>query len=149
LTLFKKEEKSADAFWKEFEEKTGEKVLARGLGKYVSGWEEFAEKKLDGKLWGLLITTSGGFHFKNFAQNNLIDSLFRSALQNEPPQDKIIFIPQEKISSFELKKESKWWKKLLRSSSPQLVIMYKNDNGGEDKRLVFEAEYADNSSISI
>ena len=141
MTLFKKEEKSADAFWKEFEEKTGEKVLARGLGKYLSGWDDFAEKNLDGKLWGLVITTTGGFHFHNFAQNTLIDSLFRSASQTQILQDKTIFIPKEKISSIELQKESKWWKKLLWSSSPQLVIMYKDENGGEDKRLLFEAEY--------
>jgi hypothetical protein len=136
----KKEEKSPDIFWQEYEERTGEKILGRGLGKYVSGWDEFDEKKLKG-IWGLVITTSGGFRFHHFFQKTWMDSLFSSSSQAALPKDKTIFIPQEKIISTEFIEEKKWWKKIFTSSAPQLVIVYKDEQSGEEKRLVFEAEY--------
>jgi len=136
----KKEEKSPDTFWQEYEEKTGEKILGRGLGKYVSGWLLFDEKKLKG-IWGLVITTTGGFHFHHFFQKTWMDSLFSSPQQTELPNDKTIFIPQEKIISTEFIEEKKWWKKIFTSSAPQFVIVYKDEQSGEEKRLIFEAEY--------
>jgi len=133
----KKEEKSSDAFWLEFEQRTGEKVLSRGLGKYVSGWKEFDEKNWSG-IWGLLITTSGGFRFHHFPQNNWIDAFTRFA-EKEPPKEKTIFIPNEKIASSQLIKETRWWKKILCPSVPQFVIRC-TDEAGREERLVFEAE---------
>jgi len=136
--FLKKQEQSPDDFWQEYEEKTGEKVLSRGLGKYVSGWKEFDEKKWNG-IWGLLITTSGGFRFHHFPQNSLIDAFTRFA-EKEPPKEKTIFIPKEKIASSQLIKETKWWKKILAPSVPRLVIHY-TDEAGREERLLFEAEY--------
>ena len=151
--LFNKNEKTADLFWQEFEEQTGEKVLSRGLGKYVSGWDEFDEKKWNG-IWGLLINTSGGFRFHHFPQTSWLTALgnFGSV---KPPKEKTIFIPNEKIVSSQLIKETKWWKKILSNSAPHLVINYIEDASTEtktpenkssavsanEKRLVFEAEY--------
>jgi len=139
-----KEEKSPDTFWQEFEEKTGEKVLARGLGKYVSGWDEFDEKKWGG-LWGLIITTSGGFRFHHFPQNSWIDA-FTSFVKTDPPKEKTIFIPQEKIISSDYLIEKKWWKKILSPSQPQLVIKYK-DEAEKEQCLFFEAEYSKNQEL--
>ena len=136
--LFKKYEQSPSAFWREFEEKTGEKVLSRGLGKYVSGWQEFDEKRWGG-IWGLIITTSGGFRFHHFPQNGWIDAFTRFA-EKEPPKEKTIFIPKEKIASSQLIKETRWWKKILNPSVPQLVIRY-SDEAGRVGQLLFEAEY--------
>jgi len=136
--LFRKPEQSSEDFWREYEEKTGEKVLSRGLGKYVSGWKEFDEKKWNG-IWGLLITTSGGFRFHHFPQNSLIDAFTRFA-ETEPPKERTIFIPKEKIASLQLIKETKWWKKILSPSVPLLVIHY-TDEAGSVGRLLFEAEY--------
>ncbi|WP_461256505.1 hypothetical protein [Treponema sp. R80B11-R83G3] len=142
--LFKKDEKSSDTFWREYEEKTGEKVLTRGLGKYVSGWDEFDEKGWGG-LWGLIINTSGGFRFHHFPQYNIFDSLTQFAA-NAKGQEKTIFIPQEKIISQNITKEEKLWKRIFSGSAPQLVIEYKNESpnesGGNNKKLIFEAEYA-------
>jgi len=136
--LFKKEEKSPDMFWQEYEEKTGEKVLARGLGKYVSGWDEFDEKKWGG-LWGLVITTSGGFRFHHFPQHSWIDA-FTNFAKTDPPKEKTIFVPQEKIISSDYFAEKKWWKKILSFSPPRLVVKYM-DEAGNEKKLLFEAEY--------
>ena len=144
--LNNKQEKSPDVFWQEFEEKTGEKVLARGLGKYISGWREFDENKCKG-LWGLLITTSGGFRFHHFPQNSWLGAFSRFA-DREQPKEKTIFIPKEKIISTEVIKETKWWKKLLNPMPPHLVIRY-TDETAQKYRLIFEAEYAVNREQRI
>jgi hypothetical protein len=136
--LFRKPEQSPDSFWLEFEERTGEKVLARGLGKYVSGWDEFDEKNWGG-IWGLLITTSGGFRFYHFPQNSWIDAFTRFA-EKEQVKEKTIFIPKEKIASSQLIKETRWWKRIFAPLPPQFVIRY-IDEAGKDKQLLFEAEY--------
>jgi len=137
--LLKKPDKASENFWREYEEKTGEKVLSRGLGKYLSGWKEFDDNK-QAALWGLLINTSGGFRFHHFPQNSWIDAFTRFA-EKEPPKEKTIFIPSEKIASSQLIKETKWWKRLFTPSVPQLVIRY-TDEAGREGRLVFEAEYS-------
>jgi len=139
--LFKKDEKSPDEFWREYEEKTGEKVLARGLGKYVSGWDEFDKNRWSG-LWGLVINTSGGFRFHHFPQNSFFDALIHlAANEKEPQKEKTIFLPREKIISQALIKEEKWYKRLFIRSTPRLVINYIDESGKTEKKLVFEAEY--------
>jgi len=137
--FFKKDEKSPDKFWREYEEKTGEKILARGLGKYVSGWNEFDENKWNG-IWGLVIKTSGGFRFHHFPQNSIFDALTQFAVNDrDSPQEKTIFLPQEKIISQKIIKEEKWWKRLFSKSAPQLIINYRDET--QEKKLIFEAEY--------
>jgi len=131
----KGEGSSPDAFWREYEEKTGEKVLSRGLGKCIFGWEEFDGKKRDG-IWGLLITTSGGFRFQHFPQKSWLDA-FTHFSETEPPKDNAIFIPKEKIVSSQILKETKWWKKIFCPSVPQLVI-HCTDEAGRERRMVFE-----------
>ena len=133
--LRKKEEKTAEAFWQEFEKETGEKVLKRSLGKYISGWDEFDQNKWNG-LWGLIISTSGGFRFHHFPQYNWIDAFTRFA-EKEPPKEKTIFIPKENIISINQVREAKWWKRIFPRSVPQLVILYTGDTS-EEKRLLFE-----------
>ncbi|MCL2440419.1 MAG: hypothetical protein FWD14_01635 [Treponema sp.] len=136
--LFRKEEKSSEVFWQEYEEKTGEKILARGLGKYICGWDEFDQKKWGG-IWGLLITTSGGFRFHHFPQHTWIDAL-TSFARTDIPKEKTIFLPQDKIISSDYITEKKWWKKILSPSTPKLKIKYTDENGNE-RLLLFEAEY--------
>jgi len=138
LLKLKKEEKSAEEFWRDYEEKINEKVLTRALGKYISGWDEFDEKRWGG-IWGLIITTSGGFRFHHFPQQSWIDN-FTQFAKKDPPKEKTIFIPQEKIVESETIKETNWWKKIFTSSQPLIVIRF-SDEAGSEKKLVFEAEY--------
>ena len=133
--MLKKKEKAPDVFWREYEEKTGEKVLTRALGKYISGWDEFDEKNWGG-IWGLIITTSGGVRFHHFPQHSWIDSFTKFA-EKEAPKEKTIFLPQEKIKASEVIKETKWWKKIFSSSPPLFVVRYLDETGNE-KQLVFE-----------
>jgi len=141
LLLSKKPEKAADDFWREYEEKTGEKVLTRTLGRYISGWAEFDEKNWGG-IWGLLITTTGGFRFHHFPQNSWIDAFtrFTEFAGKEPPKEKTIFLAQEKIILTEKLIESKWWKRIFSHSPPLVIISYLNEIKIE-KKLIFEAEY--------
>jgi hypothetical protein len=142
LLLNKKDEKTPDVFWREYEEKTGEKVLARGLGKYVSGWDEFDEKKWEG-LWGLIVRTSGGFRFHHFPQNSWIDA-FTSFIKAETVKEKAIFIPGEKIVSFDFIKETKWYKRLFCPSPSLFVIRYMRE---AEKKLVFKVEWGNHQKM--
>jgi hypothetical protein len=125
---------SPEDFWQEYEEKIGEKVLARGLGRYISGWEEFDSQGWN-SLWGLIIASSGGFRFHHFPQKNWIESL--SLFGNSREQkEKTIFIPKEKIISVNLIKESKWWKKIIASPPPMLTINYRDETETERQVLL-------------
>ena len=128
-----KKNKSPDDFWREYEEKTGEKVLSRTLGQYISGWDEFEGAS---PLWGLIIATSGGFRFHHFPQANWITALSNIGGRGETPQEKIIFIKKENIISADIKKETKWYKKLFSPSAPRLTIRYRDEPGNEKELLL-------------
>ena len=135
--LKKKQERNPDDFWREYEEKMNDKVLARGLGRYISGWEEFDSKEWK-NLWGLLIITSKGFRFHHFPQQNWLKALVIRG-DSEGSNEKIIFIPKESIISAEIHEESRWWVKILTTSPPRLTILYR-DEAGNEKQAHLEAE---------
>jgi len=136
--LFRKPEKSADDFWKEYEEKTGEKVLARNLGKYVSGWGEFDSKGWN-IIWGLIIATSGGLRFHHFPQQSWISALSNLG-SREAPKEKTFFIEKEKIITARIIRETRWWKKILAATPPSLTVDYRDETGNE-QHLLFEIDY--------
>jgi hypothetical protein len=127
----RKKETDPAGFWKDYEEKCGEKVLAYTLGQYLSGWDEF-----NTPLWGLLIATSGGFRFHHFPHEGWIQALSRLSSGGEAPKEKTIFIPRDQLASVELKVEKSRLKKILFPSSPRLVVRYGN-TGGE---LILETD---------
>jgi hypothetical protein len=131
--------KSPEDFWREYEEKTGEKVLSRSMGQYVSGWDEFGDMS-GSPLWGLIIASSGGFRFHHYPQVNWLSALFHAGSGDDPPKEKNIFIPNEKIVSAVLHRETKWYSKIFFSSVPRLKIRY-HDEAGTEKELLFYAEY--------
>ena len=134
----KKPEKSADDFWSEYEEKTGEKVLARSLGKYIKGWEEFDSKGWN-TLWGLIIATSGGLRFHHFPQQSWIQALTNFS-SREAPKEKTIFIPKEKIITVKLIRETRWWKRIFSATPPALLADYR-DEAGNEQQILFEVDY--------
>jgi len=131
--------KSPEDFWREYEEKTGEKVISRSLGQYVSGWDEFGGPG-GNPLWGLIIATSGGFRFHHFPQTSWLTAIASFGSADDPPKEKTIFIPSDKIISAVLFKETKWYKKIINPDSPRLVIRY-NDDKGNEKELILLTEY--------
>jgi len=136
--MFKRNEKSADDFWTEYEKGTGEKVLARNLGKYIQGLDEFDSKKWN-TIWGLIIATSGGLHFHHFPQQSWIQAL-TSFTGRDAPKEKTFFIQKENIISVRLIRETRWWKKILSSVPPVLMVDYR-DEAGNEKQLLFEIDY--------
>ena len=136
--MFRKQEKNPYTFWKEYEEQTGEKVLSRSLGRYISGWEEFDSKRLN-NIWGLIIATSGGFRFHHFPQQSWLLALTQFS-SRETPKEKTIFIRKEDIISAKIFKESHWWKKLLAPRPPQLTMVYR-DGTGNERQLLLEVDY--------
>jgi hypothetical protein len=133
--LLRRNEVNTEDFWREYEEKIGEKVFARSLGQYISGWEEFDSNKWNA-LWGLIIATSGGFRFHHFPQVSWFNALSRSGSHNAP-KEKTIFLPKEKILSAQIIEEKKWWKKILTACPPQSLIDYRDEMENE-KRIVLE-----------
>ena len=125
-------------FWQEYEEKTGEKVLAHSLGQYISGWDEFDRQKWT-SIWGLLIVSSGGFRFHHFPKKSWLES-FTTTHEQEAPKEKTFFVPKEKIVSVQLKEESKWWKKILMSPSPKLLIHFRDETENE-RQLKLEIHF--------
>jgi hypothetical protein len=131
-------QKMPEDFWREYEEQTGEKVLARALGRYMSGWEEFDSKGWN-SIWGLIISTSGGFRFHHFPQTNWLTALANFSNDNAP-KEKTFFIPKEQIISAKLIEEKGWWKKIFRSAAPQLLINYR-DGTENNKQALLEVEF--------
>ena len=113
----KKDEFDVDKFWKDYESSIGEKVLAKSLGQYLSGWAEYTQP-----LWGLAIATSGSFRFHHFPHEGWITALSRITRGGEAPKEKAFSIPRESINSAEFVVEKRWWKKLLSPSNPLLII---------------------------
>jgi hypothetical protein len=138
--MFKRKETNPDDFWREYEEKTGEKVLARSLGQYLSGWDEFDRQGWN-SIWGLVIATTGGFRFHHFPHMGWLEAISRfSGGGGEPPKEKTLFLPKERIISARLIKETKLWKRILSPSSPKLVISYRAEAGGE-QTMTLETDY--------
>jgi len=132
---------SPEEFWREYEETIGEKVLAHGMGQYVSGWQEFDGNRKN-PLWGLVIATTGGFRFHHFPQTGgLLGNFGTSGIV---PKEKTIFLPGEKIVSAILHKETKWYKKLLSPDSPFLRIRYIDESSNEEKEIRFSAVHRSN-----
>jgi len=136
--LAKKNQKDVEEFWRKYEEQTGEKVLARGLGRYMSGWEEFDSKGWT-SIWGLIITTSGGFRFHHFPQTSWLSVLSNSG-NNNAPKEKTFFIPKVNIISAKIIEETTWWRKIFWSAPPQLLIDYR-DGTENTKQLSLEVEF--------
>jgi hypothetical protein len=139
MMFIKKPDKNADDFWREYEEQTGEKVLAKALGQYISGWKEFDDAGTT-PLWGLAIATSGGFRFHHFPQQNWLDALIRPPATSGTPREKTLFIPAGSIVSAVLQSETRWWKKLLAPNLPQLKIRYRIEEWPE-RELIIQTEY--------
>jgi hypothetical protein len=98
-------QKTPDDFWRKYEEQTGEKVLARALGRYISGWEEFDSRGWN-SIWGLIISTSGGFRFHHFPQTNWLAALANFS-NDDAPKEKTFFIPREQIICAKLIEEKR------------------------------------------
>ena len=132
--MFTDKKEAVDEFWQDFQASTGETVLAKSMGKYLRGWDAYAEP-----LWGLAIATSGGFRFHHFPKEASIFGIARVPSGGKPPREKTFFIPRQAIVSAELVQEKRWWKKLLASPFPLLVIRCRIE--GAEKTVSIEVDH--------
>ena len=133
----KKTEPSPEQYWQEYEEKTGEKVIEKGIGQYISGWEEFDSKGLK-DIMGLIIVTSGGLRFHHFPQQHWVDLFSRS--RKAPPEESSFFIPSDSILSVQHIEETRWWKKLLKPNPQKLIIRFR-DESEKEQQLLLESDF--------
>ena len=130
MLFIRKKTVTIEKFWRDYEEETGETVMAKAMGQYIDGWDDFPQH-----LWGLVIATSGGFRFHHFAERSWIMSV-PGLYSGETLKEKKIFIPRQAISSAELAVEKRWWKRILGSSIPHLIIRCQID--GTEKTVSIE-----------
>ncbi len=84
----------AAEFWRNFENETGEKVLARSIGQVYR-----SPDKASG-VWGLLVLTDKSFRFKHMPNDNWLLSLFRRVDRSaEPEKLEDVVIPRAEILS--------------------------------------------------
>ena len=138
----KKESTDIEKFWNDYEASVGEKVLAKSLGQYLSGWLEYTYP-----LWGLLIATSGGFRFHHFPHEGWLMAASRAATGGEAPKEKTFFIPNDSIISIELISEKRWWKKILSPTNPTMAICCRIN--GEERRVLIETDQSGNAAAII
>ncbi|MDR2403541.1 MAG: hypothetical protein LBD78_05880 [Spirochaetaceae bacterium] len=141
----RKQDPDPATFWREYEERSGEKVLAYSLGRYISGWDAYEEP-----LWGLVIATEGGFRFHHFPHEGWLQALSRLGAGGEAPKEKTIFISRDRILSVELRTETSWLKKLLLPRPPVLIVRYRKPAEGEhgpEAELTVETEYKTESLL--
>jgi hypothetical protein len=138
----RKQDNDPAKFWQDYEERYGEKVLSYALGRYITGWNEY-----DGPFWGLLIATGGGFRIHHFPHEGWLQALSRATSGGEPPKEKTIFIPRDRILQVEFRVEKSWWRRALFAHPPLLVIRYRDAEGadlnpaGGGTELIAETEH--------
>lgn len=120
-----------ERFWRDYEEKVGERVLKYALGRLASGAEE-----LEGPLWGLVIATEGGFRFHHFPSDNWLSLVFRASKNRGTPEEKTLFVPKERIVSAAAKRKQSLLQRIFAPVPPTLELRYCRSDGGEGIMLV-------------
>jgi hypothetical protein len=131
--MARQKDQSPEEFWRDYETRLGEKVLARTLGRYLSGWGDF-ERSGEAPLWGLLILTDRGFRFHHFPQASWLDRFIRFH-SGGAAEEKTFFIPREWINSAELRLEKSRWRRIFAPRPPLLALRYRNGEGQERELL--------------
>jgi hypothetical protein len=123
-----------EAFWKDYEERLGEKVLGYCLGHYIRGWDECPEP-----LWGLSIVSPSAYRFHHFPHESWFTAMTRSALGGSGPEEKVFVIPREDIVAAAFKREPKLLKRIFCGVQPWLSVRYRRA-GGPEAELIVESD---------
>ena len=128
----KKEERSAEDFWRSREEEIGEQVLGKALGRVV---------REDGAvpIWGLIYTTSRAVYFQTFESENWLSMLFSGGKGSGRTKDETIKIPVENILAFGVRPQKGGWFRLLRRP-PLVELAWKDPTSGDPAEMLFEME---------
>jgi hypothetical protein len=127
MALFeRKKQQGPEEFWKEYEQKIGQKVLAYSLGQYLGGWDEYKSP-----MWGLVIAAEGSFIFHHFPHEGWLQALSRTATGGDGPRERVIVIPKDKLVDARVEKQTGWLRRLLLYKPPRLVVRYLKPDGSE------------------
>jgi len=89
-----------EAFWADFEQEIGEKVLSKTMSQH------FTSRKSQGE-WGLLVLTPSAIRFRPTPGENWFQSLFRMASPKVPQEQAAdIVLPLTYITAIELPKSA-------------------------------------------
>ena len=116
-----------EAFWADFEQEIGEKVLSKTMSQH------FTSRKSQGE-WGLLVLTPSAIRFRPTPGENWFQSLFRMASPKVPQEQAAdIVLPLTYITAIELPKK-RFFDFLF--SPPFTVFTLRYRLGDEEKSLL-------------
>jgi hypothetical protein len=131
MALFeRKKQQGPEEFWKEYEQKIGQKVLGYSLGQYIEGWDEYTQP-----MWGLVVAAEDSFIFHHFPHEGWLQALSRNATGGEGPKEKIITIHRDRLVSVRLDRQRSLWHRLIAYRPPRLVVRYRLENGTESELI--------------
>ncbi|MDP2790790.1 MAG: hypothetical protein Q8O15_03425 [Rectinemataceae bacterium] len=123
---------TAEQFWKDFEIKTGEKLVVASMGQFFEPGEKVGK-------WGLVFLTDVALHYKHMPSNNSFLSLFSMNKSPEPTGKEIELVyPLESILSADTPKRT--WKDRLFGTPFQGFSITVADLGGGQKKVSFSTD---------
>jgi hypothetical protein len=128
----KKEETSADEFWRTREEEIGEAIIGKTLGRVVRETSKVP-------IWGLFYTTSKTLFFQTFESENWLSLIFSGGKGSSRTQNETIEIPAEHITTFEVRPPKKGLMRLVRQP-PLVELEWTDPASGEKREMNFEME---------
>lgn len=122
-------ESEVERFWRDTEQRLGEKVHLYSLGQYLGGYGEVRPG-----CWGLFFISDSALHFQTFPNENWFGAIFRGVTRNrrQATESEMEFsLPQASISEVRLLSAPSWWKRLFSPQPPTVVVRYIDENGQE------------------
>jgi len=119
-------------YWKEKENKLGERILGKNICEYISGYRDF-----DRKTWGILYFTKNSFYFDIFHEKKFFfSSIFKV---NRTDQDKKINtfqIPWKDVIKIDLPKAKNYFLSIFFPPDSLTIVSYSDKSNYRDCKLV-------------
>ena len=128
-------EKDPERYWAELEKELGEKILFYTLGQSHTA---MASSRDVLPIWGLFYITPTRLFFRHFPKSGKF-SFFGFGASATVDNPETFALARESIVRIEIIAEKRWWKRLLSSSLPVIVIEYRMAEGEvEEFRFTLE-----------
>jgi len=125
-------ETEVERFWRETEERLGERVLLYSLGQYLGGYGDVRSG-----AWGLFYISDSALHFQTFPNQNWFSTIFRSVTRNRARDQETtemeFTLPQASIREVQLHGERSLWKRVVAPQPPTVSVFYINEDGNESE----------------
>ncbi len=124
-------ETEVERFWRETEERLGERVLLYSLGQYLGGYGD-----VRAGAWGLFYISDSALHFQTFPNQNWFSTIFRSFARSrarEEATEMEFTLPQASIREAQLRGGRSLWKRIFAPEPPTVSVYYINEDGNESE----------------